>query len=373
MNDAVVGPLGGYADWPVYLAGAEPYVPEDPDAARLAAALGVHRPRAEDVRTVRGWRADGVHGRELQWRLPYGPSTTAFLLVPEAAPGPLPGLLGMHCHGGVRSTGGEQLVRTDRDAAAAAARLRAQVYDGRAPANDLARAGFAVLVHDAFSWGSRAFDLSEPTPRLAALIAAQEALWSQARVEPAPDARFDAISSLHEDSLAKAAGMLGTSLAGAVAADDLAALDVLAGLPEVDPARLGVFGLSGGGGRAAVLGALDPRIRAVVISCMMATFDSLVPGYLDEHSWLLHSPRLREEFDWPEVAAIGAPRSTLAQYGRNDPLFPAEGMRAADRMLRGIHAGYRGVFHDAGHESTAGMQAEAAAFLGEALSPVSAH
>jgi hypothetical protein len=41
-----------------------------------------------------------------------------------------------------------------------------------------------VLVHDTFSWGSRRFDLSRPTPRLAALIEAQDALWREQGLAP---------------------------------------------------------------------------------------------------------------------------------------------------------------------------------------------
>ena len=60
----------------------------------------------------------------------------------------------MHCHGGVRSVGAEQLV-DQKTPGPRAAWLRDQLYSGRAPANDLARRGHAVLVHDTFSWGSR--------------------------------------------------------------------------------------------------------------------------------------------------------------------------------------------------------------------------
>src|SRR5215212_5793097 len=102
---------------------------------------------------------------------------------------------------------------------ARAAWLRDQLYSGRAPANDLARRGHAVLVHDTFSWGSRRFDLSRPTPRLAALLAAQKALWQQQGVTPTEDERFDLASALHEDTLAKAAGALGQTFAGAVLTD----------------------------------------------------------------------------------------------------------------------------------------------------------
>lgn len=363
------GPLRGYGDWRRYLESGQRHVPAADDARVLADVLGVYRPRADDVRVVREWEGDGIRGAELSWRLPFGPPTTAYLLMPAAASGPVPGLLGMHCHGGVRSTGAEQLVRTDRAPSPSAERLRAAVYDGQAPAVDLARAGFAVLAHDAFSWGSRAFDLSAPTARLAGQIAGLEAAWREAGVVPSSEERFDAISTLHEDSIAKAAGVLGTSLAGMVAGDDLAALDVLAGWPGVDADRLGVFGLSGGGGRAAVLAALDPRISAVVITCMMATFDSLVPAHLDTHSWLLHSPGLWGRFEWPDVTRVGGSRRTLVQYGADDPLFPIEGMRAADARLRALHpdGAYRGVFHEAGHESTRAMQREAAEFLGSAL------
>jgi hypothetical protein len=44
--------------------------------------------------------------------------------------------------------------------------------------------GYAVLVHDTFSWGSRRFDWSRPTPRLAALIEAQDALWRKQGLAP---------------------------------------------------------------------------------------------------------------------------------------------------------------------------------------------
>ena len=40
-------------------------------------------------------------------------ATAAWLLRPAGVRGDLPGVLGMHCHGGVRSVGGEQLVDLD--------------------------------------------------------------------------------------------------------------------------------------------------------------------------------------------------------------------------------------------------------------------
>ena len=281
----------------------------------------------------------------------------------------LPGILGMHCHGGVRSVGAEQLVDLGSRSSPRAAALRTTYYSGRAPANDLARLGHVVLVHDTFSWGSRRFDLSRPTARLAGLLEAQEALWRQQGVQPTEEERFDVVSGWHEDTLAKAAGALGQTFAGAVLTDDLVALQVLAAEEGVDRARLGTFGFSGGGGRSLLLTALEGRVAACVVSCMMATYASLVPAELDTHSWLLHIPGLWSMTDWPDLTALGRARF-LVQYAEDDELFPRPGMVAAHDRLRRLHAGtqrYHGSFRPAGHVFDAAMQEEAWAFLADAL------
>jgi dienelactone hydrolase len=314
-------------------------------------------------------RLDGVLIRQLRWSVGYGPDTTAWLLRPAGVRRSLPGVLGMHCHGGVRSIGAEQLIDLGSGARPRAVELRASYYSGRAPASELARHGYAVLVHDTFSWASRRFDLSRPTPRLSALLEAQNALWQQQGVQPSEDERFDLASGLHEDTVAKAAGALGQTFAGAVLTDDLIALTVLASEDRVDPERLGTFGFSGGGGRSLLLAALDHRIKACVVSCMMATFRSLVPTELDSHSWLLHIPGLWSLSDWPDLTAMGQARF-LVQYRIDDDLFPLAGMEAAHDHLQQLHAGtlrYQGSFSSGDHAFDAAMQQEAWAFLGDVL------
>ena len=169
--------------------------------------------------------------------------------------------------------------------------------------------------------------------------------------------------------MAKAAGLLGTSLAGMVAHDDLAALDILGSLPGVDPARLGCIGFSGGGGRSLTLAALSPRIKSYVVTCMMATFGSLLPAYLDAHSWLLQTPGLWKLGDWPELTARSGADGFLVQYALADQLFPEEGMREAHRILESIHpaGSYTGSFWPGGHVFTAEMQNEAISYLSRAL------
>jgi dienelactone hydrolase len=363
-------PLAGYEDWPAAVRSGRPYEAPDEASTALARVLGLRAPvRRPDVVVEDGEERDDLLVLRLRWSVGYGPDTTAWLLRPTGADGPLPGVLGLHAHGGVRSVGAEQLVDLGVASSARAVWLRDPFYGGRAPANDLARRGHVVLVHDTFSWASRRFDLSRPTPRLAALAAAQEALWAQQGYLPSEEDRFDHLSGLHEDTLAKAAGVLGQTFAGAVLADDLVALNVLAGTDGVDPERLGVFGFSGGGGRSLLLAGLDHRVAAAVVSCMMATFASLVPAYLDTHSWLLHAPGLWSLADWPDLTGLGRARF-LVQYRTEDALFPPEGMAAAhDRLARRHRGGarYRGTFHPGGHAFDAAMQDEAWAFLAETL------
>jgi dienelactone hydrolase len=363
-------PIAGYEDWPAAVRGAAPFQGPSPDATRLGAILGLRQRRpAPAVRPAGGpVTVDGVNIRRLTWSVGYGPETAAWLLRPQGSRDLLPGVLGLHCHGGVRSVGGEQLVDLGDRSRPRANALRSRWYSGQAPANELARRGFAVLVHDTFSWDSRRFDLSRPTDRLARQLTAFRALWRAEGEQPDDDDQFDLASNLHEDTVAKAAGTLGQTFAGAVLTDDLVALEVLAGTEGVDPDRLFAFGFSGGGARALLLAALDDRLRAYVVACMMGTFDSLVPLLLDSHSWLVNVPGLWSWSDWPDVTRLSAAR-LLVQYRRADALFPLTGMEAAHARLQALHpqpGRYRGSFSDGGHAFDATMQDEAFDFLATA-------
>jgi hypothetical protein len=81
---------------------AEPFVGTDPVTTTLGRVLGLRR--AADRPTVHDEgdeRLDGVLIRRLRWSVGYGPDTTAWLLRPARVRRTLPGILGMHCHGGV--------------------------------------------------------------------------------------------------------------------------------------------------------------------------------------------------------------------------------------------------------------------------------
>ncbi|WP_202876166.1 hypothetical protein [Kribbella sp. VKM Ac-2566] len=361
--------LGGYEDWPDFVRDASPLT-GDELTTRVAALLGVPEPpQRPAVRTVGEWLADGVHGSELEWSTGFGPPTRAWLLRPADAPlGP--GLLGLHCHAGVKSIGAERMVDTPRPSTRALG-VRADLYEDRAVANELARAGFVVLCHDTFAWGSRRFGF-DPLPRgLRDLMAAYEAAWLAADHSPDDDEWYDVAAVHHEHTIAKAAGILGTSFAGMVAYDDLVALSVLRGVDEVDD--VGVFGFSGGGARAAALTALDPGIRASAVVCMMTTFEALVPAYVDAHSWLFTTPGLARELDHPTLTAGRGRHHQLVVCAEDDELFPSRGMVAADRELTELFldgpGSYTGTFLPGPHRFDREMQDLVKNFFTERLLP----
>ncbi|SEE87776.1 Acetyl xylan esterase (AXE1) [Arthrobacter alpinus] len=364
--------IPGYEDWPGYVRSSGPAtVP--PRSQRLADTLGVPSPPAA-IEAATQWEEthDGVTTTALSWQLGFGPATRAWLVRPAGTAERLPGALALHCHAGNKYTGASRLIEFPAgrsEPGAADDPARHDLYDGRASATELAREGFAVLAHDTFSWGSRRFNLDEPPWRTADALAARQAQWREADHVPGPAEAYNAAAAFHEDTVAKAAGLMGTSLAGMVAHDDLAALGVLASLPGVDPSRLGCFGFSGGGGRALVLAALSPTVRSYAVTAMMTTFESLLPAYLDAHSWLLQTPGLGRLGEWPEFTAFAAAENFMVQYASQDPLFPPQGMRDANRLLDNLHSvgSYTGTFWPVGHEFSAGMQQEVFDFFRTSL------
>ncbi len=379
--------LGRYEDWPAYAA-QHHFAAASPSAQQLADALGVPATaRVPVCRVDTETEQDGVITSRLSWQLGFGPRTSAWFVRPAGSVGPLPGILALHCHGGIKSHGAERLVLLPRDEQYDAgaddaagfgpvpAQLREKLYGGRPVATWLAQQGFAVLAHDAFMWGSRGFGLETQPWRTAQAVNGKQALWREAGVEPSTADLYNAAAADHEETVAKAATLLGTSIAGTVAHDDLAALGILASLPGVDPERLGCTGFSGGGGRAMVLAALSPLIRSYVVTCMMTTFASLLPAYLDAHSWLLHSPGLSKLGDWPDLVVRSTAGAVLVQYALADQLFPEGGMRDADAHLsqRMPAARYKGSFWPEPHVFSTAMQEEAAAFLSSNLQANEAH
>ena len=258
--------LGVYGDWVDEAARRGDLWPAARDgqalrrAVRTMLAFGDDPGRADvawlGAQVERTWVADGLRGQEVSWSVGYGPRTRAWVLRPDTDE-VLPGVVALHCHGRVKRYGKEKLSDGPGGPAFGVPAVRDDLYDGRAYADDLARLGFVVLVHDVFLWGSRRFD---PATMGAALR--REAVPAETAETAETLARYEDLAAEHEHLVAKYCTVLGTSLAAVVSHEDRLATAYLAGRPDVRADRIGCVGLSGGGARAAFLLATSEHIRA---------------------------------------------------------------------------------------------------------------
>ncbi|MFG3031241.1 dienelactone hydrolase family protein [Streptomyces sp. NPDC048253] len=251
-------------------------------------------------------RQGGYTGELVTLSLTRHERVRAALLTPDG-PGPFPAVLLLHDHGAKFDIGKEKLVRPwyDDTRLASAQVWSERYFSGRFVGDELARRGYVVLCADALGWGDRgplAYDQ-------------QQALAS---------------NFFH----------LGSSLAGLMAREDARAAGFLAGLDRVDRGRIAAVGFSMGAFRAWQAAALSDDLAAAAAVCWMTGLkEMMVPGnntLRGQSSYYMLHPGLPRFLDFPDVASIAAPGPMLFFDGGLDPLFPADGVRAAHDRLRAV-------------------------------------
>ena len=103
----------------------------------------------------------------------------------------------------------------------------------------------------------------------------------------------------------------GTTWLGIVNHDDRRSVDVLASLPEVDAARIGCLGLSGGGYRATYLVGMEPKVRAAVITGWMTSLPTTLDIPYSVHASLFDAFGAHANLDHPDIASLAAPDSSI--------------------------------------------------------------
>lgn len=106
----------------------------------------------------------------------------------------------------------------------------------------------------------------------------------------------------------------GRSLMGERLWDVLRCADYLTTLPEVHADRMGCAGLSLGGEMTMWLGAMDPRMKAVVSSGFLTTVDNLKV----RHCQCWDFPGLTENFEFSDIYSLIAPRPLMCQIGKKE-------------------------------------------------------
>jgi dienelactone hydrolase len=95
-------------------------------------------------------------------------------------------------------------------------------------------------------------------------------------------------------------------------------LDYLAALPYVDPARLGLTGLSGGGWQTTLLSALDERVAVSVEVAGIGSLESNLTHPVDTDEIEENATDLTDGEDYPDFVAMRAPRPTLLVHNAED-------------------------------------------------------
>jgi dienelactone hydrolase len=130
--------------------------------------------------------------------------------------------------------------------------------------------------------------------------------------------------------------MLGETIVGWRVWDVIRAIDYIATRPELDASRVGCMGISGGGTATLFSAALEPRIRAAMVSGYLNTFrdsigslahcvDNYVPGILN---WA----------EMHDIAGLIAPRPLFVESGEKDNIFPIAASIESVKQVREIYA-----------------------------------
>src|SRR5205823_7224805 len=228
-----------------------------------------------------------------------GVSVLAYILLPEKAPTPAPTMICVPGHG----RGVDDIVGIDEHGRDRTSKDGYQ-HDF---AIQVAEAGMASVAIEPMAFGCRRDPLN-----------AKQGL-SRNACQPS----------------AGGALLVGQTMVGWRVWDVMRTLDYIATRPELDSSRVGCMGISGGGTVTTFATALEPRLRAAMISGYLNTFresvgslshciDNYVPGILN---WA-------EMYD---VAGLIAPRPLFAESGERDDIFPIEASRASFARVKKVY------------------------------------
>jgi alpha/beta hydrolase family protein len=117
--------------------------------------------------------------------------------------------------------------------------------------------------------------------------------------------------------------------------DVMRAIDYIATRPELNANRVGCMGISGGGTATVFSAALEPRIRAAMVSGYLNTFrdsigslahciDNYVPGILN---WA----------EMHDIAGLIAPRPLFIESGEKDNIFPIAASIESFKQVREVY------------------------------------
>lgn len=311
------------------------------------------------VTVLKQYQYDGLHIEELSWQLPYGRPTSAILLKPADAKGPLPAILAFHDHGGNKYFGTRKITRTSDNMHSLMKAHQHDYYEGQAWANEIAKRGYVVLVSDAFPFASRRVMMQDVPDQM------RQGLTDENPEDPKNIQAYNDWAGQHEHVMAKSLFSAGTTWPGVFFAEDRKALDILCARKDVDATRIGCGGLSGGGMRTVFMGGLEPRIKCAVCVGFMTTWKDFILNKSFTHTWMTYVPLLPNELDFPEILGLRVPLATLVLNDNEDELYTVPEMKRAEAMLSDVYKKasspdhFKCSYYSGPHKFDAAMQQEA--------------
>jgi dienelactone hydrolase len=129
----------------------------------------------------------------------------------------------------------------------------------------------------------------------------------------------------------------GYTPAGVEAWNASRAIDYLVSREDVDPAKLGITGRSGGGATSWFAAAIDPRIQVVIPVAGITdlrdhVIDQCIRGHCDCMFFLN-----RYGWDYSTLASLIHPRALLIGNTDEDPIFPLDGVYRIQQQIRHVY------------------------------------
>ena len=136
--------------------------------------------------------------------------------------------------------------------------------------------------------------------------------------------------------------LIGRTTIGERVWDVSRAIDILEKyFPEADTKNLICLGNSGGGTTTFYASCIDERIKTVIPSCSVCSFDDSIAVMV--HCSCNFIPGIRNYFDMGDLAGLIAPRDLIVVCGKDDKIFPLHGVKKTyeiiERMYKAAGAG----------------------------------
>lgn len=138
--------------------------------------------------------------------------------------------------------------------------------------------------------------------------------------------------------VAGAALLLGQTMIGWRVYDTMRAIDWIETRKELDAKRVGCMGISGGGTCTTFAAALEPRIKAALVSGYLNTFrDSIVSI---SHCIDNYVPGILNWAEMYDVAGLIAPRPLFVESGDKDNIFPIAASKASFERVKKVYTAF---------------------------------